>query len=273
MTRIFNMLKTRLAGRLPSNIIEQLPRGYQKIGDIMIISIKPEVLPYREIIASELTRIIPNTRTVLLKKGGVTGDFREPNLELIIGDSNTETIHVENNCFFKLDVKNIMFSKGNISERRRIAKLVRDGETVVDMFAGIGYFSINIAKHAKPRKIIAIELNPLAYKYLLDNIVLNKVENIIEPIQGDAGEVCDSLPFTADRVIMGLLPSPKKYAKTAVKILRRPGIVHYEGVCQSNSQGEELLDEFIISSGVSKESVKLIGCKNIKSFGPHKNHV
>jgi tRNA wybutosine-synthesizing protein 2 len=209
----------------------------------------------------------------MLKKSGVTGEFRKPNLEVILGEGGTETVHFENNCIFKLDVTNIMFSKGNISERRRIAKLVREGETVVDMFAGIGYFSINIAVHAKPKKIIAIELNPLAYKYLLENIRLNKVEHLIEPIHGDAGIVCTQLTNLADRVIMGLLPSPRNYVKPALNILRRPGVIHYEGVCESGSRFETLLKEFITAAELSEKEVKLIGSRRVKSFGPRKEHV
>ncbi len=273
MTRIFNILKERLAERIPRDIINLLPRGYQKIGDIMIITLKSELNQYREIIAEELIKLIPHTRMVLLKKGGITGDFRKPNLEIIKGEGGTETVHFENNCIFKLDVMNIMFSKGNITERRRIAEFVKEGEIVVDMFAGIGYFSINIAVHAKPKKIIAIELNPVAYRYLLENIRLNKVEHVIEPVHGDAGVVCNQLNCKADRVIMGLLPTPKNYVKSALKILRRPGVVHYEGLCDYRNQCESLLKEFLIAADLPETDVKLLGCKRIKSFAPRKEHV
>ncbi len=273
MTKIFNILKERLTGQIPQNTINLLPRGYQKIGDIMIITLKPELILYREIIARELIKLTPHTRMVLFKKGGITGDFRKPNLEVILGEGGTETIHFENNCVFKLDVMNIMFSKGNITERRRIAEFIKKGETVVDMFAGIGYFSINIAVHAKPRKIIAIELNPVAYQYLLENIKLNKVEDLIEPIQGDAGVVCNNLNCLADRVIMGLLPSPRNYVKAALKILRRPGVIHYEGVCNSSNSCESLLEDFITAGDLSKEEVTLLSCRRVKSFGPRKDHV
>ena len=109
----------------------------------------------------------------IVKLGSINGPKREPDVEILVGD-NTETIHRENHCFFKLDVAKMMWSKGNTTERKRIGTIVKDGEIVVDMFAGIGYFSIPIAVHSKPEKIYSIEINPVSYSYLKENIALNK---------------------------------------------------------------------------------------------------
>lgn len=273
MRNIFAVLKEELKGDIPEKIVDQIPRGYQKIGDIMVISLKPAMLDYSKVIAGKLLSLVPRTRTVLLKRGGIKGQLREPDLELIAGDSNTETTHIENGCIFKLDAMKIMFSKGNINERRRIANLVNVGETVIDMFAGIGYFTVNIAKHAKPRRVISIEINPLAYRYLLENIGLNKLESVVKPINGDCREICAEYPDTADRIIMGLLPSPKAYIHSALTALKRPGIIHYEGITNTKLGYRDLLAEFISHSDLKPEEIKLIGYQHIKSYGPRKSHV
>ncbi|MHA1410291.1 MAG: class I SAM-dependent methyltransferase, partial [Candidatus Odinarchaeia archaeon] len=179
MHGFFIQIKEELKEQIPSTLINKLPRGYQRIGDIIILTIKNELMKYKTLIAEKTMKLVPYCRTVCLKKGGIKGEFRKPNIEVIAGDSNTEVMHKENECIFKFDVRKIMFSKGNISERKRIASFVKENETIIDMFAGIGYFSINIAKHAKPKKIIAIELNPVSYRYLLENIKINKLNKII----------------------------------------------------------------------------------------------
>jgi len=83
----------------------------------------------------------------IVKLGRISGLKREPDVEVIIGEG-TETVHRENKCGFKLDVSKIMWSKGNTTERKRMSLLPEDGEIIVDMFAGIGYFSIPMAVHS-----------------------------------------------------------------------------------------------------------------------------
>ena len=100
-----------------------------------------------------------------LKLKYLQGTKREPSYDILYG-SETETINKENKCLFKLDLAKVMWSKGNTSERLRIANLVKDEETVIDMFAGIGYFSIPIGVHSNAHKVISIEINPNSYYYL-----------------------------------------------------------------------------------------------------------
>jgi tRNA wybutosine-synthesizing protein 2 len=272
MRNFFHQIKTLLKNEIPNRLLEFLPRGYQKVGDILILNLNDNVLPYKELISRSLLKIIPNTRTICLKKGGITGRYRIPNLEVIGGDNNTETIHIENNCLFKLDVRRIMFSKGNISERRRLANLVENNEIIIDMFAGIGYFSINIARHANPKKVISIEINPVSYSYLLENIRINKLENKIEPINGDCKTICYEKSHIADRIIMGLLPAPKDYIPAALNALKNFGTIHYEGIVNQKDGYESLLKDFLSTSNLSEENIELLRYKKIKSYGPKKDH-
>ncbi|MHA1835474.1 MAG: class I SAM-dependent methyltransferase [Candidatus Odinarchaeia archaeon] len=272
MSNFFQRLSALVENEIPVKLIPKLPRGYQRIGDIIIIDLMDELIPYSQIIGDKLLKTMPYTRTMCVKKGGIKGQFRIPNVEVIAGDQNTETIHLENHCYFKLDVKKIMFSKGNASERRRIADLVNDGDIVIDMFAGIGYFTINIAKHAHPKEIIAVELNPIAFKYLLENIKLNKVQKIVKPINANSKDICLKLKSVADRIIMGLLPSPKKYIPAALNAIKNGGVIHYEGIIPAGSEPELLLEDFIEESGLRKNNFELLNARRIKSYGPKKYH-
>ena len=99
------------------------------------------------------------------------------------------------------------------------------GEYVVDMFAGIGYFTLPMAVHSRPRKIMAIELNPNAYHYLCQNIQQNHVENIVEPTLGDCAKVTPE--GVADRVVMGMVQITDQYLQKGISALRPGGILHY----------------------------------------------
>ncbi len=160
----------------------------------------------------------------IVKLGRINGFKREPEVEVIVGDG-TETIHRENKCFFKLDVSRIMWSKGNTTERKRMSKIAGEGEIVVDMFAGIGYFSIPMAVHSNPAKIYAIEINPVSHGYLCDNINLNRVDGVIEPIMGDCREHAPN--GIADRVLMGYIGNTHDYLDVAMNVLKKGGIIHY----------------------------------------------
>ena len=209
---------------LPPDYTELLPHGWQILGTIILVKIPDALADHSNRIGDALLTMYPRCETVLWNKG-VTGPFREPICETIAGRPETETIHKENGCLFKLDVTKVMFSVGNQGERMRMAKIVRDGEIVVDMFAGIGYFSIPMAKHARPRRILAIELNPISFGYLVENIRLNHVEDIIQPLLGDCARLSPEGAF--DRVIMGYLDA-YQYLEQGIRALKEEGgILHY----------------------------------------------
>lgn len=148
------------------------------IGDILVLK--------KDVEDPENLLRIPGVNRVV-KLGRIKGLKREPEVDIILGEG-TETIHKENHCLFKLDVSRIMWSKGNTSERMRIANMVEEGETVVDLFAGIGYFSIPVALKSAVEKVYSVEINPVAYDYLCQNIELNSVSHIITPVLGDCRE-------------------------------------------------------------------------------------
>ena len=129
--------------------------------------------------------------------------YREPNVKIIYGNKKTETIHIENGIRYKLDPQKVMFSSGNMDERIRMAKISNPKETVVDLFAGIGYFTLPMAVYSKPKKIFACEINPVAYDYLCKNIVQNDVTSIVEPLLGDNKTTAPK--NVADRIIMGYI--------------------------------------------------------------------
>jgi tRNA wybutosine-synthesizing protein 2 len=152
-------------------------------------------------------------------------------------------------------------------------ELVKEGEIVVDFFAGIGYWSIPIAKHAQPEHVYAIDANPDSIAALRINKKLNKIpDEKMTIIQGKCEEVAASLGHIADRIILGYLPAPAFALPTAFRTLNpRGGMIHYEGVCEEGKY-EELFQQ-VREQGTSLGwDVQLMHAQPVKSMAPRKWH-
>jgi tRNA wybutosine-synthesizing protein 2 len=211
-----------LQGKIPEECIHLIPRGWFLLGEVIVVKIHPDLTAYEQHIGQALLDFYPRCCTVLADEG-IFGPFREPVRRAIVGNK-TQTVHKENKVIFNLDAGLVMFSPGNLKERIRMSRLGK-GEYVVDMFAGIGYFTIPMAVHSRPRKIVAIELNPNAYHYLCQNIRQNHVEEIVEPVLGDCAKVTPDA--IADRVVMGMVQVTDQYLQKGISALRPGGILHY----------------------------------------------
>ena len=161
----FDQIKKSLSKSIPSKLINNIPDKWEKIGDVLILRLSSELDKYKQQIGGKYANVL-NCKTVLRDICGISGIYREPNVEIIYGSNKTETIHKENGIRYKLDPRKIMFSSGNMDERIRMATISNKDETIVDMFSGIGYFTLPIAVYSKPKKIFACEINPIAYDYL-----------------------------------------------------------------------------------------------------------
>lgn len=257
-------------------LLEKLPSGFQKIGDIIVLNLDKSLINYKKIIGETVLNLY-KVRTVCNKFGEIKGKFREPQIEVIAGDKNTITTHVENNCKYKFDIRKVMFAKGNLNERIRIAKQVKKDEIIVDMFAGLGYFSVPIGKLSKAKKIYSIELNPVSFGFLKENLKINHIHNT-EAINGDNRMVVDELvknKVRADRVLMGYLPPPKEFLPWAFKIIERNGILHYEDLINVDNKEREI-DRVINDIRKVAENydynVELKLAKKVKSYGPKIDH-
>jgi len=222
-------LKALLAGRLETWELKLLHKSYDTVGDITVIRL-PESLKQRsKIIAEVIMQTQKRIKTVLCQAGPVSGDFRLRELEWIAGERKTETVHKEYGCILKVDLGKCYFSPRLSYERNRIAHQVQPGEVIVNMFAGVGSYSIVIAKHSEAEKIYSIDVNPVAIHFMQENVKLNKVEGRVIPVQGDAKKVVEErLRNVADRVIMPLPERAYEYLNCALLALKPTGgRIHY----------------------------------------------
>ncbi len=269
------MLMEALRGKMPDDLLPLLPSGLQIIGDVALLSVRPEVEDYVGLMAEFILGKFKFIRTVCLKKGPILGPEKRPQVEVVAGRPSTITVHKEGGCLFKLDVARLMFAKGNIRERARMARVVREGELVLDMFAGIGYFSIPMARTGRPAMIYAVDVNPLAIHYLAENIRLNKVRGLVVPVLADCRRVAEELPDLADRIVMGFLPGTAAFLPHALRALRpEGGTIHYHDVYHERElwwKPIRVLEEAGLRAGY-----RLAGIAHrrvVKSYGPRLYHV
>jgi tRNA (guanine37-N1)-methyltransferase len=170
-----------------------------------------------------------HVKSVWRQSSPVSGDFRLRELELVAGEQRTETIHREHGCLFKVDIRECYFSPRLGFERLRIANLVQDREVIVNMFAGVGCYSITVARHSGAAKVHSIDINPVAVKYMRENILLNKVVGRVVPIEGDAEATIEGrLQGSAHRVLMPLPERAADFLDSALSALRpQEGWIHY----------------------------------------------
>lgn len=270
-------LKERLEGLISEEESNLLPRGFQTIGSVIILKLNPKLFKKKILIGEKCLEILPSIKSVYLSTGVIKGQFRTPEkIEFLVGEDNPIVEHKEHNVLYRFDITKIMFSKGNVNERKYLTTIVKENEIIVDMFAGIGYFSLPIAVHAKPKTIYSIELNPESYNFFVENIELNHVKNIIVPINGDCKEEVLKLSgkgIRADRVIMGVFPAPKDYIKEALTLLKPKGtIFHYEGI-RAKENYLSLFEEFNEIGERENISCNLLSYRLVKSYGPNLYHV
>lgn len=270
-------LKEKLKEELSKEELDILPRGFQTIGSVMIIKLNSILIEKKQIIAQACLELLPYIKSVYINLGKVKGEFRQPErIEFLVGVNNPIIEHKEHGVIYRFDFTKIMFSKGNLKERRLLATFVKENEIIVDMFAGIGYFSLPIALHSNVEKIYSIELNPLSYKFLVENIKLNHMEDKITAINGDSKVEVIKLSnsgIKADRVIMGVFPAPKDFIKEALTLAKDEGTMyHYEGVADKE-EFMELFQEFEAIAVKAGYFCDLKSNRFVKSYGPNLYHI
>ncbi|MCD6142821.1 class I SAM-dependent methyltransferase family protein [Thermococcus sp.] len=271
MTRRTQLIKPRireiLSNTLSPELVSLLPKHWAQLGDVLILPLREELLPYKKEIAKVYAEVL-GVKTVL-RKGRIGGEFRETNYEIIYG-SDPITIHKENGVFYKLDASKVMFSPANVKERVRMASIAKPNELVVDMFAGIGHLSLPIAKHCKA-KVIAIEKSPYTFRFLVENIELNKVQDRMAAYNIDNREFKGE--NIADRILMGYVVKTPKFIPKALEIAKDGAIIHYHNTIPEKLMPEEPFRTFQETAKEYNYGAELLESRIIKRYAPGVWHV
>lgn len=253
---------------LPANLQSNLPRSYDVVGSIAILKLPNELEDYAQQIGEAIIKTQKNIRTVALDRG-VKGQERIRDLRIIAGIPSTITHHKEYGIKLYVDIMKAYFSPRLSNEHYRISQLVQPGELVLDMFAGVGPFSIMISKHSQADQIFSIDINKHAIEYLIKNIDLNKARNIF-PLEGDAKELIKKIP-EVDRIIMNLPKTGSEYLPVAFSTLKPSGFIHYHELLSLSDlpESKETLRDRAKNHGYKLLDLKL---HNLGSYSPSMYH-
>ncbi len=212
----------KLGDSCPDNF--PFPKGYHLVGHVALLTLNFENRDFAKRIGKCTLEYDSRVRSVAIRTGPTSDIIRKPAYELVAGQSNTLTTHIENGVMFRVDPLKVTFSGGNRKERISLPRYIQSHEYVVDMFACVGQFGLHIAKTAGA-KVLAIELNPEAHALLEENIKINHVEDRMHAILGDCRD--EHPNAVADRVIMGYLPGTIDYLQAGLETLSQEGgIIH-----------------------------------------------
>lgn len=259
-------LKDYLKGKIDDKTIDEIRGSFDIIGDVVILEIPDDLKNYKELIGEAALKFTKR-KAVFMKKSEIKGIIRTRELEHIAGEDISETIHQEFGCRLMLDVKRVYFSPRLATERKRVADNVKNGEVIVDMFAGVGPFPILIAKNHDVT-VYAVDINPEAYKYTKKNIELNKVQNKVIPILGDVREALENKNIKADRIIMNLPGSAYEFLDTAMKSLKSGGTIHYYEFSEDFERPVERLKK-----AAYPRKVEILDKRKVRSRSPGKWHM
>jgi tRNA (guanine37-N1)-methyltransferase len=260
-----------LQDRLPPHLLAVLPHSADIVGDIAVIEIPQELESHKALIGEAVLKAYKNVKTVLAKAGVVSGVYRLREFETIAGENRTVTLHKEHGCQYCVDVAKAYFSPRLSYEHNRVASLVNEGETVVDLFAGVGPFAVLIGKTHKTVKVYAVDMNPDAAEFLERNTRLNRVENRVHPILGDARQVVERRLFgVADRVIMNLPEKAIKFVDAACEALKpEGGVIHFYGFVDASNSVENLQTQFVKAVEKHGRKVVSVSSKLVRATAPY----
>ena len=244
---------------------KRLIKSYDIVGDIAIIRVQKHLGSKDRIVAQGIMQTHKHVKTVLRQVGAVSGSFRLRQLKWVAGVKKTETLYKEFGCVFRVDLERCYFSPRLSFERMRIANMVKPDEIIVNMFAGVGSFSVLMAKHGGSETVYSIDVNPSAVEFMKENVRMNRVQGQVVPILGDAKDVIvKHLQNAADRVVMPLPEKAYEYLDCAIMALKLTGgWIHYYDF-EHASKKENLVEK--VEARVS-EKLRELGVDFTLPFG------
>ena len=249
--------------------LDAAPSSWAVVGSVVLVAMDDAPKPSE---VGEALLALHGEADTVLARNGISGVHREPSVEVIAGEGDTETVHTEHGTEYALDLAEVMFSPGNKAERVRMGDVVAPGDRVLDMFAGIGYFTLPMARAGA--EVIAVECNPTAFRYLVENTMRNGVDGLVEPYRADCREVVDTGidGGPVDRVVMGYYEA-WEYLDHALAALAPGGTVHMHETTPEHLVFERPIERLEAAAAEAGRSVELLDTRRVKSHSEGVVHV
>ena len=248
--------------------------NYDILGNIAIVKFGNGISDEEKLRkAEEIIAQYKSVRTVLEKTDKVSGRLRTIKTKLVLGEDTLIANYVENGCKFKLNVETCYFSPRLAGERLDVAKMIKPKDKVLVMFSGVAPFSIVVAKHARPKKLVSVELGKECCKYALENVKMNKLDNIVEVLQGDVKRIVPKLSLRKEKFDVILMPRPNlkdTFLKQAFELCKKNTKIIYYGFCPE-SKLDVMLEELYKEAKKCKKKIKIIHVKEAGDIAPYEH--
>ena len=260
--------KDLLKGEVPEEVLAKIPSSIDLIGDIAVIKLPNEAMPYAKLIGESVTKIVRNVKSVYAS-GPVTGEFRIRALKHVYGLRKSKTVMKEYGIRIVVDVLTTYVNPSLSEEHRRIASMIGDGEVVADLFSGVGPFTLHILALRRGVKVYAVDKNPEAIKCLIESLRLNKhlIRGSATLVIGDVEEFGSLVRDEAfSRIIMNLPLRAYEYIPEMVRLVRVGGIIHAYVIA---SGSDEALSK-VLERVSDRQVLKPLGISRVIDYAPRK---
>lgn len=257
-------------GHLPDAARALLPSSFDVIGDVLLVKVPDELREHEDDIARALLETTPRVATVAQDEG-VTGELRVRALRVLAGRPTTATEHVEYGVRLRVDPATCYFSPRLATERHRVARLVREGERVVDLMAGVAPFALVIAKHSGAARVDAVDLNEAAVAFARENVKLNRMEGRVFPEHADARAWAAKHASVADRVVTNLPHSAHAFLEDALRVLKDEGAWHYHCIQSEEGLGRHLA-ELADRARDAGRAMTVTATRVVRTYSPQERH-
>ena len=260
-----------------TSLLEAIPKRWEKFADVALFQHDSfSEKGWSSINQANLWAAVANALKVerVGRVSEIVGEKREPTVEMVLGEDDW-VIRRENGIDYGYNLTKCMFSAGNVNERRRMGEVAKQDEVVLDLYAGIGYYTLPILVQSQVNHVHCCEWNTNSVKALESNLKINDVSDRCSVYVGDNRITGDGLKGIADRVILGLLPSSQGGYSVAMQSLSESGgMLHIHGVAPAKDYSAwvgGILDE--LRSIDMHRIVNETALIRVKSYAPHWDHV
>jgi len=208
-------------------------------------------------------------KTVLEKVGKIKGRLRKLSTKFVAGEDTKEVLYKENGCVFRFNIDKTYFSPRLSNERKEIASMIKKGENVLVMFAGVAPFSIVIARNSQAKKVYSNEINREANKYAELNIKLNKLKDKVELVNGDIKLVAKKLKQKFDVIVMPRPQLKDSFLKQAFSLSKKGTRIYYYDFCKED-EIDSIVEMIKKEASLAKKKIKILKVKRAGELSPSK---
>ena len=247
-------------------------RSFNILGNLAVVNFSDKIkLKDKKTFAKEILKKNHNIKTILEKSGKFSGRLRKMKTKYLAGEKNKEVLYRENNCVFRFNIDTTYFSPRLSNERKEIASLIKKNDEVLVMFAGVGPYSICIAKNSGA-KVYSNEINREANKYAELNIKLNKVRDKVELISGDITKVVKELENKKQKFSFIVMPRPRlkeTFLKEAFLLSKKGTRIFYYDFCKIEDENK-IIEKIKNEAKKARKKIKILKIKQAGEIAPYK---